>query len=292
MGEVIAQSRVTAGGQRVDRTHSTHQYMVRCDPKLITSYAIGQEPDTGLAEHQFMADDGSSCHVINDRGAYIDFRKFGPEDNSAVESVNGERAIGIGTVPVESRIKGVWKEFELGGVILIETSPVQIFSQRAARARGMKFKLSSNGPYDYLSGYADNGDQLINARARINVPERFAATLFIRKIPGKYCSFLVDFKWHSIMIHADYQRVYNTAKVVDGMKIDKTEIPKQTSCEPCISGKDKKRTFDHDLTRSETPGEVMHIDIAEMTTVGLYGQAMGYVAFIVFVDEYSRFVYG
>lgn len=155
----------------------------------------------------------------------------------------------------------------------------------------MKFNLSSNGPYDYLLGYATDGDQLINARTRIDVPERFPATLFIRKIPGKYSSFLVDFKWHSIMIHADYQLMYNTAKVVDGIKIDRTEIPKQTSCDPCISGKDKKRTFDHDLIRSETPGEGMHIDIGEMTTVGLYGQAMGYVAFIVFVDEYSRFVW-
>ena len=287
IGELIAQSR--GQGQRIDTTHQRVQYMLSAIK--VSSYMIGQEMDTGLQEDQFMVDNGSNCHVINDRGAFLDYRKFGPDEDMRIESVNGGTAQGVGTVRVISKIKGVWKEFELGGVLLIETCPVQIFSQLAARARGMTFKLTSNQEHDYISGYAANGDQLINARARIDVPERFAATLYIRKIPGRYSSYLLDFKWHSILSHADYQRVYNTAKVVEGMKIDRTNIPREESCEPCIEAKDKKRTFDHQLIKSEIPGETLHVDIAEMSTNGLYGQSMCYVAFMVFVDEFSRHVW-
>ena len=287
LAEVIAQSR-GGGGQRVDSTHQRVQYAMQCDLQIAHSYAIG---DTGLDDDQFMADDGSNGHVVNDRGAFLDFRKFGSNENARIESVNGGRAQGIGTVAVVSRIKGVWKEFELGSVLLIESSPVQIFSQRAARARGMTFRWTSDDTYDYIAGYAANGDQLINARARINVPEKFAATLYVRKVPGLYSSYLVDFKWHSILSHADYQRIYKTQQCVDGMKVDKTNVPKEESCEPCIEGKDKKRSFDHQLIKSETPGEAIHCDIAEMTTNGLFGQSAGYSSFIVFVDEFSRYTW-
>ena len=284
LAELVAQSRT--GNQRVNNVHQRSQFMVHYDLIEPHAYVVGQNQ---LQEDQFMSDDGSSHHVVNDRGAFTQYRKFGPADNQSVESINGGRVSGIGVVPVISRVKGEWKRFELSGVLLIESSPVQIFSQRAARSKGMNFRWSNDDVFDYIAGYAPDGDHLVNARARIAIPEKYCMTLFIDKQPGVYSAFLVDFRWHNILSHADYQRIYNTEKVVSGMKVDRTQIPKETSCSPCIEGKDRKRTFDHDLIQSETPAEVIHCDIGEMTTSGLFGQANGYVCFAVFVDEFSRF---
>ena len=130
--------------------------------------------------------------MVSDRGAFTQYREFGPKDNQTVQSINGGPVLGIGVVPVISRIRGQWKRFELGNVLYIDTSPVQIFSQRAARARGMFFKMTSNEEFDFIAWYAQNGDQLVNARARIAVPEKFTMSLYIDKQPGQYSAYLVD----------------------------------------------------------------------------------------------------
>ena len=145
-------------------------------------YAQGSR--TKLADDQFMHDNGSSTHIVNDRDAFVTYTPLTDPNLRRLESVNGGEAEGVGAVRVVSVIKGGLFPFVLGDVLYCPNSPVNIFSERAARSKGMSFKMTADKKYDYLAGYAPDGGHLTNARSSISRPEGFAMSLFLRKSPS------------------------------------------------------------------------------------------------------------
>ena len=242
-----------------------------------------------LDADQFIHDNGSSVHLVNDRGAFVEYKEFTDPAQRKLESVGGGEALGIGTVKVVSIIRKTKIPFELTGVLYCPTSPVNIFSERAARARGLTFKMTEDDRYDYLAGYAECGTQLTNARSSKMRPEVFSMSLFIQPRVNYQC-YLLDWKWHSVLVHADHERIRRTQKCVDGMQIERSGLPARVSCEPCCEYKMKRRTFDHTLLKERTPGHTWHCDVAEMTTSGIFGQKRNLLHMLVFACEASRYV--
>ena len=66
---------------------------------------------------------------------------------------------------VYSVVRGVRIPFKLNNKVFMPTSPVNIFSERAARANGMRFVFIEDNDFDYIAGYAPNGDKITNARS-------------------------------------------------------------------------------------------------------------------------------
>ena len=108
-----------------------------------------------LAEGQFMHENGSMSRIVNDRNAFVEYREFETEHERQVSSVFSGTASGTGNISVYSIIRGVQVPLLLKkALLLIESNPVNIFSERAARSNGMRFVHTEDDKYDYIAGVA------------------------------------------------------------------------------------------------------------------------------------------
>ena len=124
-----------------------------------------------------------------------------------------------------------------------------------------------HGPYYWHHLYPQNPDA-----ARLNAVE---------SLPIK--------TWHERMGHLNWdaiKRVRQEDSPLIGIKLDSSE-PRGT-CEGCIAGKEKHRTFKSSGHRASSPLEIIHSDLAgPMEALSIGGNRY----FVIFVDDHTRYVW-
>lgn len=220
------------------------------------------EDDDGM---HFKLDDASTIHFTNDLNDFETYNEFDKEED--VFGISIGKAKGIGTVRVVSEIQGKEIEFTLQDVRYIPTAPCKVFSQIASENKGCRYEYEYTKTHNYQYGRI-NGEIVVTAsrmRSSINL---YTTTL---KVIKKNFSFLTDNEWHAISGHRSYQGLDKTQNCVENMQIEKTSA-RNLTCNPCVLGKMKRKTFNHSLRNDEPVGHTLHSDINNMPYKSLKGK--------------------
>ena len=280
-GALAAQAVRNRPPERVQNfDHNDAEYLISSESFNVIA---DQAARPSLAPDQFIYDDGSDKHVVN-RLEFFKSGEYRPfSEPLGLMSINGGQALGIGTVAVISVMKKQEITFNLKNVLYIPTCKVNIFSECAALDNGLRLTVGEDQHFNYKGLIAPNGERILTARRPRGLARNghFITSLYVNRVAFN----LIATEWHDVLGCAAYDRIYNTAPVVTGMKIEKTDLSR-VSCVNCIEAKSTRRTFRHKLLRENVRGRVWHSDICELPIQSRTGSRY----FIVFVDEASRYV--
>lgn len=240
-----------------------------------SSYCVIQEQSKSEI---FYLDNCSQRHIVNQLHRFSEYTPF--EQPVKVTGAGIGNALGVGKVPVVTRIRNKEIGFNLKDVYYMPNMKVNIVSQIQCENNGIKFELSESSEHYYTYGYVKNEPIMVSRRLK-GTNNHYQLNMHFKESNV----FLLDVEWHHILGHANYLRIDKTADQVIGMNLTKTSNRNKT-CISCIKAKSKRRSYNHHLLKSTIPGKVIRTDICNLLRRSLSGNHY----FIVFVDECSRYV--
>ena len=228
-------------------------------------------------------DNCSTSHIVNNLNSFDQYEEFQEKQNMV--SINGGQAIGSGIVKVKSRVYNKYIQYELHNVLYIPTAPCNIVSMLKLEDGGVVFKQFKKQQFNYIEGYYESKQMLV-ARRMANSNDLYRSTIMVHR---DEVSMMTMLDWHKRLGHQADDRLRNTEKIVEGMKIEQDQLNNKISsnCEICVKSKHKRRTFNHKLLKESRPGYAMHSDLCYMTTRSIGGKAY----YVLFIDEATRFKY-
>jgi hypothetical protein len=95
--------------------------------------------------------------------------------------------------------------------------------------------------------------------------------------------------WHRCFAHLSLWNLQKVEKLVDGMAIDPSTLPKEGyTCEPCVFGSQTCNLNDAPMTRCRVPSDRIHSDICGCITPVALGE---YRYILTFTDDVTRVTY-
>ena len=233
----------------------------------------------GLDSNKLYLDNCGTDHSTGDLSKLRNYIPFNTP--SPMISSNGGVALGKGELHVISYIDQVVQPVILKDVLYLPKSPITIVSQLKFEDKGCNPVCSSDGTFNYTMLYL-NDEPMLLAKRKINSADwrLYVTTMEFEPL----YNFMTMSKAHGLLAHAHDQKIINTSKCVNGLRIERAESL-SANCETCIVSKSRNRTFNHTLCKEHTPGFVLHTDINELSTTSIGGSKYA----IVFVCEASRF---
>lgn len=226
----------------------------------------------------FCLDSCATRHIVNDLKFFTSFKEF--KEPQQLNGIGTGSALGVGQVAVISKVRNKRIPFNLADVLFIPAVPINLVSQIQLENNGIRFSKSESSEYLYLHGSINN-DTIMTARRNKESNDFYTLNITVNNTSA----YLADTEWHRRLGHTNYSYIYNTAKHVTGMEIDKSSNNKDT-CRPCVLAKSTRRSYNHKLIKSTIAGEVIHTDICNLPTTSIGGNKY----FIIFIDEFSRYI--
>ena len=257
-----------------------HNSMTLCAEMMMVDSSVFVLEDDKDA---WYIDNGATTHVTNRRDI---FRTFEMSDDVEIKTANGEsaRAIGSGTVDVETLVKGKWLRKSLTNVLCVPKITKNLFSVLAAHDKNKTSKFISrpescslviNGQ-QVLAGARHVGSGLYKIALRMIMPEKPVEMNMISSDDTLQL-------YHERMGHQNKRHIKKVIEEELGIKVDvNSEI-----CEGCMYGKAHRLRFGT-RERAKAPGELIHADVCGPFEVP---SARGYRYFVLFKDDFSRFRY-
>lgn len=236
----------------------------------------------------WLVDSGASYHITPDVGQLHDVQQlqrpilitFGTGQQLAATFEGKALISGAGQRPLE-----------LNNVLLIPDAAVNLFSVRAAAARGVAARFSASG----CTLYAADGSVAAKAplisgayqlEGAVSSPTAFSAT---QSSKGEQAVQL----WHRRLSHLSTGSLAHTARhgLVRGMTIPRSTMAtlREDSvppCVPCLTGKSHRLSFPTSETKATQPLELLHMDLMGPIKPSAPDGAR-YLA--TFLDDYSGF---
>lgn len=263
-----------------------HSFVMKIGTKL--AGLRGEE-----TEDTVLVDCGATSHICNDITKFTAFDKNFDPNKHFIELANGDKANNLAMKRGQVNIalvddQGMTHSGYLKNVLYVPSFPQNIFSVQAAAENGAsvhfnpdsaelvdkggaKFNIHKHGRLYYLHTCKAESDTKIDPHDVVD--------------GVNYTSDLQD--WHKILGHCNFEDVKKLERVVDGMKVNKTE---QSECEICLEGKMTNVKSKTPRVRSEAPLQLIHTDLAGPITPDSKDRFKYAIAF---TDDFSgmSFVY-
>lgn len=240
-----------------------------------------------LEQDDWFVDNGATTHIAVRRDFFTEFHEF--DSHHTVSTADGTpvRALGQGTVVVESNVNGKKGMIALQEVWLVPSLKKNLFSTLAAQdrlkdslflstAKQCRFEVAGTTK---LIGRRVYKGGLYKLDMKTVMPTKQVAS----EVNATEDSRMLQL-FHERFAHQDKRHVARVVKRELGIQLS----PDKLKCEGCIYGKTHKKPFGT-RERATAPGELIHADVC-----GPFAESVGKNKyFVVFKDDFSgyRFVY-
>ncbi|GBE87024.1 hypothetical protein SCP_1002700 [Sparassis crispa] len=222
----------------------------------------GQQFSSQFSRYDWLADSGTTSHVTNLRDTMTDYV---PLEASSIAGIGDQsvRALGRGTVEVNSRIRGNTCTFCLKDVLYAPKATNNLVSLSRLDEAGGHFDggaggimLRESSGHIIAQGRKVGRLYLLNMRAKAAMPSEERANI-ARDDSDSWES------WHRRYGHLGFTGLEKLYKenLVEGLTVDENSMP-LTQCEACVQAKQARRAYPKEVEdRSQMPGELTHSDV-------------------------------
>lgn len=282
----IADGRPSKAQQQQKQAMSSTESTSKSKPEALVAEMMFVDSSAFTVENDqdaWYIDNGATSHVTNRRDA---FRTFELKNGIEIRTANGEsaRAIGSGTIDVETLVNGEWLPKTLTNVLYVPQIAKNLFSVLATHDKNKKSKFISmpetcvlmvNGK-SALKGSRQVGCGLYKVALRMIIPEK---TTEVNMMSNEDLLQL----HHERMGHQNKRHIKELIEREYGISV---KVDHDT-CEGCMYGKAHRLKFGR-RERATTPGQLMHADVCGPIEIK---SAQGYRYFVLFKDDFSRYRY-
>ena len=234
----------------------------------------------------WVVDSGASFHITPDVGQLREMRQL--ERPIFITFGTGQQL--AATFEGKALISGAGQRpLELNNVLLVPDAAHNLFSVRAAAARGVAARFSASGCTLYAADgsvaatapYSNGAYQLEGA---VSSPKAFIAA---QRSKGEHAVQL----WHRRLSHVSMSTLAHTVRngLVRGLRIPAGAMAalqdSPPPCTPCLTGKSHRLSFPTSETKTQQPLELLHMDLMGPIKPAAAADGASYLA--TFLDDYS-----
>lgn len=220
-------------------------------------------------DNQFYLDSGCSAHMSPDKNLFINYEEV---TNEYVTVGDGKRlkAVGKGKIDVSAFNGDNYLPTSLSDVLYVPELTKNLFSMRCALDKGYTMIATATGCKLLKEG-------------RVCAIANRVGKMYVMDFKFDHVALLSLSEWHERMAHQNYKYV---KQCLESNNI-KYEGPTD-QCSSCVEGKQHRTPFSASVSRAESPGELLHMDLCgEMTPASLGGS----LYFLLIKDDYSSYRY-
>lgn len=227
--------------------------------------------------NDWIVDSGASEHMCYSKELFCKYEKLSQIKNIMIGDGTMIQGIGIGQIKLKAFNGKCWVETTLNNVLHVPKMTANLFSVGAAITKGYEVKMN----YDQCMFIKNN---VVSAVAKrdgkiYKMCFKNIETVSCANI-GTVSENLIE--WHCKMVHQNIDQVKNI--------LNRNDIQYNSGadsiCVPCIKGKQHKLSYNLSETKTEKPGQLIHMDLCgPMETDSLGGARY----FLLIKDDYSRY---
>jgi transposase InsO family protein len=248
----------------------------------------------GGNSNYWYSDSAASGYYCHDRAMFSSFMSIPPRDVILGDN-RVIKAVGCGTIRVESNVDGRMIVGTLTEVLYVPDMSVNLLSVSKMTERGLQVHYAGNqctvtttSGKVICRGEKTNGG-LYRLAIRPIPPKQSTASALIST--NNAAPSLVNL-WHTRLGHLGLDALKAMTTLVKDFPLPVTIKPSDTAavsqCEACILGKSHRKAMPDIAThRALTPCDLIHSDVCGPMSVDSNGGAR---YFVTFIDDYSRFI--
>ena len=248
----------------------------------------------------WLKDDGATAHITNSAEYFKTYRHFDRPAEITVGNKQTIPAYGCGDIDMIAMVGNVQKSIELTDVLYAPEIGKNLLSASKAMKRGISNFGDSDDmicrffrketPDNILLEAPCSSNGLFELRAKpVKPKEGSAAAAYLvdneMTTPFPETAVMTTTKlplslWHRRLAHQGTQYVKQYLRQNDIDFIDDGLF-----CEPCVYGKQSRRSFKPKRFKTKRPGEIIHVDLLESPILSRGGKKY----MLVIKDDYSKF---
>lgn len=227
----------------------------------------------------WLADSGASYHMAHDKSIFENLKKA---EMSHIKLGDKSRVpvLGKGDVKIEACVDGEWKPCRLTNVLCVPDLRTNLFSYSQCTDHGYKIET---GKFDIK--VIKNGKVYAIAKRRKSLyVMKFRRPVVAEANAAEQKTNTLKL-WHERLGHAGLATMKKLIEDNPTIGLNQENLRKFT-CEACIFGKMKRKTFKPRTEKHFEPGEMIHSDVCGPFQTESYNGAKYYV---VFKDDASEY---
>ncbi|CAB0003770.1 unnamed protein product, partial [Nesidiocoris tenuis] len=235
----------------------------------------------GNDEKSWYVDNGATNHITNQRDIFQEFSEFKSSHDVMTADGTSIRAIGSGTIPIESNVSGKWEKLLLKDVWYIPGIKKNLFSPLAAQDHNRNSEFVAHTEECFLT--LENEVVIVGNR-------KHQGGLYKLAIRHRKCSKPSEVNslcnqntlqlYHERFGHQNKRHIKKFLEREMGIKVNLDD----ELCEACVFGKSHRLKFGS-REKSTMPGQLIHTDVGGP----FFSSISGYRFYVLFKDDYSKF---